>query len=98
MDLAEGCATRRIVYAHAWLALVIACPLAVAAVIVTTQNHVRAESDMQLKDYANTYDAFGKFAHSRGLYDVTNQITIHPNMDTLYSFGVFDLASVTVLM
>ena len=61
------------------LAVVIASPLAMAADIVTTQNYVRTESDMQMKDYANTYDAFGKFAHSRGLYDVTNQITIHPN-------------------
>jgi len=24
------------------------------------------------------------------MYDVTKQITIHPNTDTLYSFGVFD--------
>lgn len=58
---------------------------------VTTTNFVRAESDMQMKAYTDNFDSFGKFHHNRAMYDVTKQLTIRPNTDTLYSFGVFDL-------
>ena len=64
-----------------------------AADIVTTQNFVRAESDMQMQAYTDNYESFGKFHHSRAMYDVTKQLTIRPNTDTLYSFGVFDLTN-----
>ena len=60
---------------------------------VTPQNYVRAESDIQMKGYINSFDCFGKFHHNRTAYDVNNQITIRGNMDTYYSFGVFDLSS-----
>ena len=43
---------------------------------VTPQNYVRAESDVQMKGYINTFGCFGKFHHNRAPYDVNNQITI----------------------
>ena len=55
-------------------------------------NYVRAETDVQFKDYAKVYDAFGKFVHSRKPYDVDKQVTHSGNRDTIYSFGVFDLS------
>jgi hypothetical protein len=58
---------------------------------VTTMNFIRAETDMQMQGYVDTYKCFSQFHHNRAMYDVTKQITIRPNTDTLYSFGVFDL-------
>ncbi len=55
-------------------------------------NYVRAETDVQFKDYAKVYDAFGKFTHSRKPYNVDKQVTHSGNRDTIYSFGVFDLS------
>ena len=60
---------------------------------VTAFNYVRAESDIQMKGYIESYGNFGKFHHNRQPYDVENQITIRGNRDTIYSFGVFDLRS-----
>lgn len=60
---------------------------------VTADNYARAESDFQMKSYIESYDNFGKFHHSRKLYDVDNQITIRGNRDMLYSSGVSDLTS-----
>jgi len=60
---------------------------------VTAGNYVRAESDIQMKGYIESFDILGKFHHNRQAYDVENQITIRGNRDTLYSFGVFDLRS-----
>jgi len=60
---------------------------------VTAHNYVRAESDFQMKGYKEKFDCFGKFVHVRAPYDVDNQITVRGNRDTLYSWGVFDLAS-----
>ena len=60
---------------------------------VTAFNYVRAESDIQMKGYIESFNCFGKFHHNREAYDVDNQITIRGNRDTLYSFGVFDLRS-----
>ncbi len=65
----------------------------IATEMVTTQNFVRAETDMQMQGYVNSFDSFGKFHHNRAMYDVTKQITIRPNTDTLYSFGIFDLTT-----
>ena len=65
--------------------------LAFGAEPVTTANFVRAESDMQMQAYTDNLESFGKFHHNRAMYDVTKQLTIRPNTDTLYSFGVFDL-------
>ena len=60
---------------------------------VTAGNYVRAESDIQMKGYIESFDILGKFHHNRQAYDVENQITIRGNRDTIYSFGVFDLRS-----
>lgn len=55
--------------------------------MVTTQNFVRAEGDMQFQGYVDNFKSFGTFHHNRAMYDVTKQVTIRPNTDTLYSFG-----------
>ena len=60
---------------------------------VTADNYVRAESDFQMKGYAEAMDAFGKFAVQRTHYDVDNQVTVRGNRDTIYMFGTFDLTS-----
>ena len=66
---------------------------------VTADNYVRAESDIQMRGYIESFKCFGKFHHNRKPYDVNNQITIRGNRDTLYSFGVWDLRSpVTVTL
>ncbi|MDH5726826.1 MAG: DUF1214 domain-containing protein [Nitrospira sp.] len=67
--------------------------LAQDRVLVTADNYVRAETDIQMKGYIDSYGAFGKFHHNRQPYDVNNQVTIRGNRDTLYSFGVWDLRS-----
>ena len=66
---------------------------------VTADNYVRAETDVQMKGYIESYKSFGKFSHFRKPYDVDNQVTVSGNRDTLYSVGVFDLRSpVTVTL
>jgi hypothetical protein len=60
---------------------------------VTIQNYVRAETDLQMRNYVENMDAFGRFAHLREATDVTNRDTIRPNRDTLYSWSVFDVTS-----
>jgi len=69
------------------------------ALKVTANNYVRAETDVQMKGYIESYKSFGKFSHFRKPYDVDNQVTVSGNRDTLYSVGVFDLRSpVTVTL
>ena len=63
------------------------------AVKVTADNYVRAESDFQMKGYAEAMDCFGKFFVGRKHYDVDNQVTVRGNRDTIYMFGAFDLTS-----
>ena len=60
---------------------------------VTANNYVRAETDVQMKGYIESYKSFGKFSHFRKPYDVDNQVTVSGNRDTLYSVGAFDLRS-----
>jgi hypothetical protein len=72
---------------------VVAPAHAADAPTVTAFNYVRAESDIQMKGYIESFDILGKFHHNRQPYDVNNQITIRGNRDTIYSFGVFDLRS-----
>ena len=67
--------------------------LAADAPEVTIQNYVRAETDLQMRNYVESMDAFGKFAHVREAYDVTSKDTIRPNRDTINSWSVFDLTS-----
>lgn len=71
------------------------CSFALAADTpeVTIHNYVRAETDLQMKTYAEDLNSFGTFFHVREAYDVTSKVTIRPNRDTLYSWGVFDLTS-----
>ena len=75
------------------LVLILASTSAFASDTVTTKNFVRAETDMQMKAYVDNFNAFGGFHHNREMYDVTKQLTIRPNTDTLYSFGIFDLST-----
>ena len=63
------------------------------AVQVTIDNYVRAETDVQIKGYSETMDAFGRFSHNRKHYDVDNQVTVRGARDFVYSFGAFDLTS-----
>lgn len=66
---------------------------------ITANNYVRAETDIQIKGYIESYKCFGKFNHFREPYDVENQVTVSGNRDTLYSVGAFDLRSpVTVTL
>jgi len=69
------------------------CLWAQSTVKVNVENYVRAESDYQIKTYAETIGAFGKLVHQRGFYSVDNQLTVRVNRDTYYSFGLFDLTS-----
>jgi len=78
------------------MAAVIAVPiatLAATAPAVTIHNYVRAETDLQMRTYAEQMNCFGQVAHVRNAYDVTSTATIRPNRDTIYSWGVFDLSS-----
>lgn len=65
---------------------------------VNVLNYIRAESDMQFKDYAAKAGGVGKLLHLRDVYSVENQTTIRGNRDTLYSAAVLDLTSpVTII-
>ncbi len=67
-------------------------------VAVNVDNYVRAESDFQIKTYAETIGAFGTLVHQRDFYSVENQLTVRVNRDTYYSFGLYDLTSpVTII-
>ena len=59
---------------------------------VTVDNFVRAETDMTLKRYVDQ-GAFGKLLHLRQPTPIDKQDVIRMNRDTLYSFGIFDLAA-----
>jgi hypothetical protein len=62
---------------------------------VTVQNFTRAESDNYLA--VNVKKAgLGRLAHNREPAAVDDQTVIRLNRDTLYSFGVFDLAAAPV--
>ncbi|TWT99413.1 hypothetical protein Pla108_03500 [Botrimarina colliarenosi] len=61
--------------------------------MVNVLNYVRAESDMQFKGYAAKAGGVGKLMNFREVYSVENQTTIRGNRDTLYSFGIYDLAA-----
>ena len=62
------------------------------AVPVTVQNFARAESDNYLA--VNVKKAgLGRLAHNREPASIEDQTVIRLNRDTLYSFGVFDLAA-----
>ncbi|MBL9125221.1 MAG: DUF1254 domain-containing protein [Planctomycetaceae bacterium] len=62
---------------------------------VTVDNFRRAESDNYFARFVQE-GGFGKFKHERELASIDNQTVIRLNRDTLYSFGVFDLAAAPV--
>jgi hypothetical protein len=62
----------------------------VAAVPVTPENFVRAESDRYLGNLVKE-GGIGKLFHRRAPAAIDNQTVIRLNRDTLYSSGVFDL-------
>jgi hypothetical protein len=64
-----------------------------AAVPVTVDNFVRAETDNYLAINAKDAGGVGKLIHHREPAAIDNQTVIRLNRDTLYSFGVFDLAA-----
>ena len=53
---------------------------------VTANNYVRAESDIQMIGYIESYKNFGKFEHFRKAFPLDNQVTVRGNRDTLLSF------------
>ncbi|MCU1717761.1 DUF1254 domain-containing protein [Pseudomonas sp. 5P_3.1_Bac2] len=63
---------------------------ALETVQVTTDNFVRAESDLYFAAIAKD-NGFGKFNHTREMAPVDKQNVIRLNRDTLYSSAVFDL-------
>jgi hypothetical protein len=73
------------------LALCLCLP-AMAAEIVTVDNFTRAETDEIMKSYVES-GGFGEFSHIRVPTPLDEQNVIRMNLDTLYSFGVFDLTN-----
>ncbi|MEJ8827434.1 DUF1214 domain-containing protein [Variovorax humicola] len=68
-----------------------------AAEPVTPDNFLRAETDSYFKKKVDD-GMFGKFVHVREPAPADKQLIVRMNRDTLYSFGVFDLAQpVTIL-
>jgi len=63
---------------------------------VTVDNFVRAETDNYLAVNAKEAGGAGKLIHHREPASIDNQTVIRLNRDTLYSFGVFDLAAAPV--
>ncbi|HUT94960.1 MAG TPA: DUF1254 domain-containing protein [Thermoguttaceae bacterium] len=73
------------------LGAALAAPLQ-AAELVTVDNFARAETDRTMKDYVDL-GGFGKFYHTRVPSPLDKQSVVRLNLDTLYSFGVFDLTT-----
>lgn len=63
-----------------------------AAEIVTVDNFERAETDRTMQSYVDV-GGFGKFHHIRKPVPLDEQNVVRMNLDTLYSFGVFDLTN-----
>ena len=59
---------------------------------VTVDNFARAETDRTMQDYVDL-GGFGKFCHTRLPSPLDKQSVVRLNLDTLYSFGVFDLTT-----
>jgi hypothetical protein len=64
-----------------------------ATVPVTVDNFTRAESDNYMASTAKDAGGVGKFSHHREPASIDQQTIIRLNRDTLYSFGIFDLAA-----
>ena len=59
---------------------------------VTVDNFARAETDRTMQAYVDL-GGFGKFYHTRVPSPLDKQSVVRLNLDTLYSFGVFDLST-----
>ncbi|WP_428305659.1 DUF1254 domain-containing protein [Lacipirellula sp.] len=59
---------------------------------VTVDNFPQAESDLYFSRFVKD-GGFGKFHHEREVAAIDHQTVVRLNRDTLYSFGVFDLAA-----
>jgi hypothetical protein len=81
-----------LIMALATMALLTSASNASAAKLVTVENFERAETDRTMKDYVDL-DGFGKFYHTRLPSPLDAQKVVRLNLDTLYSFGVFDLTT-----
>lgn len=68
-----------------------------AAVPVTIDTFVRAETDMTMVRYEKQ-GAFGKLFQVRGPVPIDKQDVIRMNRDTLYSAGIFDLTEPVTLV
>jgi hypothetical protein len=78
--------------AAALMLIISGSAFAQAPVPVTVDNFARAETDNYLA--VNAKEAgLGKLSHHREPASIDNQTVIRLNRDTLYSFGVFDLAA-----
>ena len=66
--------------------------IAAEAELVTVENFERAETDRTMRDYVNL-GGFGKFHHIRNPVPIDEQAVVRMQVDTLYSFGVFDLTT-----
>lgn len=75
----------------ACLAMALAAP-AHAAEIVTVDNFERAETHRTMRDYVDL-GGFGQFHHIRNPVPIDAQAVVRMQVDTLYSFGVFDLTT-----
>jgi len=63
---------------------------------VTVDNFARAETDHYLAVNAKAAGGLGRMVHRREPASIDEQTVIRLNRDTLYSFGVFDLAAAPV--
>lgn len=87
-----------------WLVLSFVLPTAVlaqqAAVTVTPDNFVRAESDMYFAGTVKSAGGLARFHHNRQPMAIEDQKVVRANRDTLYSSAVFDLDAgpVTITM
>ena len=64
-----------------------------SAIPVTVDNFARAETDNYFAVNAEEAGGLGKLSHRREPASIDSQTVIRLNRDTLYSFGVFDLAA-----
>lgn len=62
------------------------------AELVTVDNFDRAETDTYIAGLAEM-GAFGRIIHERKHASAEDQLVVRINLDTLYSFGIFDLSS-----
>ncbi|EHK52682.1 DUF1254 domain-containing protein [Allomesorhizobium alhagi] len=81
---------RSAVSAAALIAIVAALPAAADPIPVTSDNFIRAESDLYFSAVI-ARNRFGKFDHDREMTPLDKQAIIRLNRDTLYSSAVFDL-------